>query len=544
MRRIIYLITLVSFLIIYTTFAQESSKEVLERNYPQLMERYGDMLPDKHAHYIFVMDVSSSMRQYEDVVKSNLKTFIDAIPDGDQISLIKMSNENHTDFVGNGQFKCIELNSQSRIALKNVIESNDFSFMGNGNPNDGSDGYTMTKKVIEAINMPASNELTFVYMFTDFEYWTRRYLYNKDMEDWHVLKNSIHKSRNMQTCKYGLELQHGGNLRQNAIFKGELDDIFNGVEYQSVSSAHILSQWFEHMITNVMANKLNSIVKEEWRSICDSMNFNVEAKNGNIFVSVSEWESALVDAFIATAESGTNFKPEANAAELGKGSTRKSIGTINSTPENFFPSFKKLEDFPIDIDLRLLSKYEDEIQRLKKVCKENDDVIYFNSHKHGNISNVEVWNSYIPLWCWVIIIVAILIILVSIVYEIFFIKVNKEWQLQVKRTDDNGNTSTETNEIISTPSTLQSSVEKRPVNYWKIRLYGKKYNPLFFWKKSGYYITLEEGAFIDIMDPFMPKHSLLTLQVGNEHMVCKHNRLETVIITVKSKGHSYKITIV
>ena len=153
--------------------AQTKAKVAMERDFPELMKLYGDRISDQKAHYIFVVDVSSSMREYESTVKTNLLQFLDAVPDGDQVSLIKMSDETHTGFVG--LLKCATLNSSVRSSIRDVV--NDFNFNRNGSPEDGSDGFTMTKCVIEAINVVGSNELTFVYMLTDFEYWTHNNRY-------------------------------------------------------------------------------------------------------------------------------------------------------------------------------------------------------------------------------------------------------------------------------------------------------------------------------------------------------------------------------
>jgi hypothetical protein len=168
MKRLIILIALIAAV---TLAKAQQSLDAMKKDYPGLMSLYGDRISGQKAHYIFVVDVSSSMLPYEAVVKNNFLQFMNAVPDGDQVSLIKMSDESHTGFVG--LLKCTPLDKSTRASIKEVV--NGFRFNQNGSSEDGSDGFSMAKSVIDAINVVGSNDLTFVYMLTDFEYWTHKY---------------------------------------------------------------------------------------------------------------------------------------------------------------------------------------------------------------------------------------------------------------------------------------------------------------------------------------------------------------------------------
>ena len=80
-------------------------------------------------------------------------------------------------------------------------------------------------------------------------------------------------------------------------------------------------------------------------------------------------------------------------------------------------------------------------------------------------------------------------------------------------------------------------------NAWAIKLTAKKYNPLNVFKfgKSGYYITLEKGTFLDVMDPCAPKIPIHTLSPGDEVFVCSYNKPVQVTMQIKSSGSVYKI---
>ena len=164
-------------------YAQNDFPE-LKQDFPKLLERYGDSLDKRNAHYIFAIDISSSMRHYESTVRESMKSFIDALPNGDQISIIVMADENNTSFLNN--YKCRNIDSNTKTNIITALSS--LSFLRNGDPNDGSDGFTTTKKIIEAMEVSGSSEMTFIYLLTDFEYWTHRNRFDKSLENWKSLE--------------------------------------------------------------------------------------------------------------------------------------------------------------------------------------------------------------------------------------------------------------------------------------------------------------------------------------------------------------------
>ena len=84
-------------------------------------------------------------------------------------------------------------------------------------------------------------------------------------------------------------------------------------------------------------------------------------------------------------------------------------------------------------------------------------------------------------------------------------------------------------------------IKSKTTNTWVIRVVGKRYNPLLIFKKSGYYITLEQGGFLEIMDPYAPKEAMHTLQVGDEVFVSSYRKPNEVNMQIKADGNKYKI---
>ena len=139
--------------------------------------------------------------------------------------------------------------------------------------------------------------------------------------------------------------------------------------------------------------------------------------------------------------------------------------------------------------------------------------------------------------------VIIFVVIASVLYTIFGIKLDREWQVNVVRRDAEGNRFKEYSGFIAAPAEIKSTKDKKPSNDWVVKFTAKKYNPLNVFKlgKSGYYVTLESGAFLDVMDPFSPKVAAQTLSPGDEVFVCSYNKPVQVTLQIKSSGSVYKI---
>ncbi len=68
--------------------AQSNPLSYLERTFPKLTNLYKDELKQCRTHYIFAIDVSGSMVKYDEVVTPALQAFAQALPVGEQVSII------------------------------------------------------------------------------------------------------------------------------------------------------------------------------------------------------------------------------------------------------------------------------------------------------------------------------------------------------------------------------------------------------------------------------------------------------------------------
>lgn len=514
----------------------------MKQDYPGLMSLYGDRIAGQKAHYIFVVDVSSSMLPYESTVKTNILQFLDAVPDGDQISLIKMSDESHTGYVG--LLKCTPLSPEVRASIRDVV--NGFRFNRNGSSEDGSDGFTMAKTVIDAINTVGSNDLTFVYMLTDFEYWTHKNKYDKNKENWASLLSQLPESKVGGMCKYGIELNTGGKLRQEAIFKNELDRIFGKVEYQSVSSAALLSNWFSHIATGVMSVKLNSLLKADWKQVDESVASKVTVSGNEVKFRLDAMNTALVNGATVTMNTDSRYFNPIESKGPFPGSITVGKLVQPSSDKTFFPNFVQLGGGKYEAKIALLSPYADEISRLQGVCGEvagQGDAVTLNRIDSGNLPSAKVWNATLPVWLWLIIALVILVIIASFVYQFAFMKLNREWTISVKAASPDGSSARFNGEGLKAPFTFGPTDSAMPVKGapWAIKIYTKRHNPLTF-MKSGYFLELVQGGFADVETDYDDEPR--TISVGESAFLCAPGKSTAVNIRIKEKGKTdYKISL-
>lgn len=474
-------------------------QDKLKQDFPMLTARYGTQVGDQKAHYVFVLDISSSMLPYEQIEKENLLKFVDAVPDGDQITIIRMADENHTDFVN--MFKCITLNPSVREALRSAVKSPGFQFLKNGDSRDGSDGFKTASLVVDAINTVGSNELTFIYLFTDFEYWTHTHRYDKTKVDWQSLVKKVPESYRQGMCKFGIELAADGVRHPEAVFKPEMDKIFGTIYYQPVTSAAVLSQWFSHIITNVMVYKLNASLKKEWNSLVDSLAVSTDVSGNHLTSRIETPRQEGTPLIERTDIKLSSSKITAIPAEGLLIGQEERVGIIDAE-KGFLPQYAMIDCAGDSIEVTFRSNYEEEIARLQMICNEKaGDEYALTLHRKYPLSqpSLSVWGSVLPLWVWILIAILILAVIASVLYTAFGMKTTHPWIAKVK---ENGAIVRCPAPDFTAPFTIGRTGDYPVPNAnWQLTVQGKKYNPLMFWKKSGYYMTWT-GSPITITDQY------------------------------------------
>ena len=169
------------------------------------------------------------------------------------------------------------------------------------------------------------------------------------------------------------------------------------------------------------------------------------------------------------------------------------VGMIE-VDNGFWPQTSNINCQTDSIELFFHSDYKEEIARLQTICneKEGDDYA-MPLHKKYPLSQSEfsVWASMLPLWGWILIALIIFIIVASILYTIFGLKTTHPWMVRVK--EDGMNVKSPAPSFTASFTVGKGGDFPVPNANWQIKVNGKKYNPLMFWKKSGYYMVWTGG---------------------------------------------------
>ena len=250
----IKIITLLVLCFAVLTSKAQSPEELVKKDFPKLYNDFKVEVGSQKARYVFAIDISSSMKSYEAAVKVNLQNFINALPDGDIISIIQMASMQETRFIVENQ----PVNSSTRKLILSYVNGINFKKIG-------SDGFTMTSKIIDALNQTgSSDDMKYVFMFTDFEYWTKENQFKKNAVQWQSLGKTL-KGKDGFLKVYGLELfQNGGSkINKDAVYKEELKQIFGKVEYVGGDNSIFLNNWFNNTKANILSDRLQYVLNRK-----------------------------------------------------------------------------------------------------------------------------------------------------------------------------------------------------------------------------------------------------------------------------------------
>ena len=69
--------------------AQDTGLAFVKKQYPQLSTMFQKELVSEHATYTFAIDVSGTMRTFSPIVIPALNSFVEALPNGDYVRIIR-----------------------------------------------------------------------------------------------------------------------------------------------------------------------------------------------------------------------------------------------------------------------------------------------------------------------------------------------------------------------------------------------------------------------------------------------------------------------
>ncbi len=263
-----------------TVFSQSSSSlEYIENTFPELTRIFHDDIGKCHAHYVFSIDVSGSMDQFEGIVVPCLQRFIQALPDNDKVTIIPFGTDTKNPLGFSGV-----IDSNMKMNLCNNMKS----LYSNSNYDKDFRDHTNIFKATNAISQAyiTNNEykVNIGITFTDFQNniptpgGNFRTLTDSELAQMKTNYMSASKGCYVRNIAVELEEKSGGNESLKGYCLPQLrdkvyNDTENGLEIVSAkNSKAAIEQWFEQLRRDILVVKLKAIVTAENKAGEISMN--------------------------------------------------------------------------------------------------------------------------------------------------------------------------------------------------------------------------------------------------------------------------------
>lgn len=240
------------FLMIQPSGRSQTAIERLKSEYPAVMEQYGKRLEAQKADYVIAIDVSGTMMKHKDLVLPALSSFIDALPDGDYLSIIKFGTKAQECGLSG------KVDKGSRENFKNtllkVYERDDAFFFS-------TDVYAASEAVLAQLSRPGSNDLKYVFMFTDFLDESG----HKDA-DWQSLGSRVNAMSKDNTIR-AFAMQLPGENSGRDVNKVRM--VFPNLQTINVDNSASLNEWFEGQKADIIKTRLKDLIRgdfDKWYS--------------------------------------------------------------------------------------------------------------------------------------------------------------------------------------------------------------------------------------------------------------------------------------
>lgn len=418
MRLYRYLICSFLFICICSNIYAQSPLQYLEQSFPQLTEIYRDDIDKCHAHYIFTIDVSGSMDKYERVMVPLLKNFINALPNGDKVTIIPFGTEVKNPMGFSGIISA-EMKSTLCSNMEQLYKNPNYDQLFK----DHTNIYKAINEISKAIVSNSEYKVNILMPFTDFlnnipkippHQFNKRKLTEEELMDMQKkLKAAIQGS--YVRC-IAVELTDEGidNKSQKEYCLNQLrDNVFNVVEsgleiVQTNNSKDAIEQWFEQLRRDILVVKLRAIIDSENKAGQVSMNTEIDI-DGNTVAHITWKPNRLypkikIDSTYLSQPGFSFVNDTANYGSVRDARLEIELGKVKHQEYGFH----HLQD-SLNLGISLPTDYDSELEKLgivkpitKSLCDEDQWIFTF----------------ILPLWLTVLLLVMIIVYLILFVRAI------------------------------------------------------------------------------------------------------------------------------
>lgn len=285
----------------FFAFSQNSPEDLVKRDWPKLYNDYGKLADKEPANFIFVIDISED--KFGPIINSQIKAFIEALPNGDVVSVIILGPTDQTKAIISSAIISEDKKREIKTELSKIIFGR-----------DGSDGLKMVERIQESLMSPGVRKsLPFVFIFTDYEYYisgTRHTIPSKLYWD-QQKDNYIANLKQLENTPLitGIRLP---NNRKNQKYLPQLNSVFGEITQESITGENLLIDYFNSLKASIKKKRILKAVKE----LAKLQNMKPELINENGKILLKNSESLVYSQIILDQQSQVNINKILNTKPL------------------------------------------------------------------------------------------------------------------------------------------------------------------------------------------------------------------------------------
>ncbi|MDR1161708.1 MAG: VWA domain-containing protein [Tannerellaceae bacterium] len=485
MRRIIVLI-LTTLFFAFDALPQGQSMRALGSDFPLLTRAFGNELEEEKADYIFVVDVSGTMQNYQSIVVPALQEFFRSLEEGDYVSLIKFGGAARSELAGYGTIR-----SQTRNSL---IDYAPRLYDYPSNPADKhlyynyTDLSAMMDFLADDMKQIGRNRLKFVFILTDFVHDPSPQ--RRGNESWPVIARRLEMEQSENDiCMFALQLPGRDSGRDFDKMRETIPRSFD-FEYQQITDGPTLSEWFRKKKNEILLDKLSALVHRKMEDVAFAASAHVTI-DGKTRLDVSWKPNELFDVLsvdtVLLGRSGFRFGSRLPQTVDSPGKTLDA--GVLAYHKRSFPFYHFLHD-TLQVVASLVAPWQNELLRLGI---ENQQIITRAPVERG------IFTFLLPFW------LTMLILALLILYILLVVKAAGRNGKNENKINGTFVVGYDGEELLK--SRVYKAAEKvdignggtdLPVSHadcnWRLEYYYKTYSPFRCFKKPEYRLRLLRGS--------------------------------------------------
>lgn len=477
--------------------AQSNPLSYLERTFPKLTNLYKDELKQCRTHYIFAIDVSGSMVKYDEVVTPALQAFAQALPVGEQVSIIPFGTTPKENTPG----LCCKIDNNAQI--QTLTSSLSTLYVNEGYSREFRLN-TDVCKAVEAINKKILNnqevEMNVVVIITDFLNDLPGIGENKlnEVDLSKLNKDFDNATSNTYTRVVAMQLPKAGSgkgfcldqLQESVFCNTSRTKKFDVI--QAINDRNAISHWFNQLSRDIMTEKLKAVIQlDNERNLNPSLDVDIDI-DGNTIADIRWTPNKLYTKLqidTTKTESGSDYRFVNNeeAWMLTTDTLLQDIDLGKLKHKNW--GLRQCEE-SLNIGLNLPTDYDAELQKLsidKPLVMSND------------VHNDWIFTFFIPFWWTVAIVIAIIIYILMVIKA--FVRNSKEsFKGDVDFYDNRGRDIGETIRLNRLSPSKTIFIGNGGSNgcdlsnaEWTVQIIKKTPSPFLFWKRPAFEWSAKSG---------------------------------------------------